>query len=175
MSGTDESPARAESWADDDDDDRMRDSFRPSDDFVQQLTVERAVAFVARALQDHHLKVDGAADYMADPAAIFEHGTSVMAMVTKESREKEYQGSKDFGCSQESLTWYIKGGEVYLWCTKEWQSVTIGGTGFEIGASSRSRRTSQPQGPTYKVGDKVLVPVPGMDDFVLCQVTAICV
>ena len=84
---------------------------------------------------------------MADSTAVFENGTSAMAMVTKESREKEYQASKEFKVSQESLTWYLKGGEAYLWCTKEWQSVTIGGTGFEIPSFARSRRTSsQPCG-----------------------------
>ena len=98
-------------------------------------------------------------------------------MGTKELRKIEYQVSKAQQLSAQRLTWFIKTGEVYCWCTRNWQSVTVGGAGFEPPSSSRSQRksSSAPKGPTYKVGDKVLVPVPGADGFVLCQVSAICV
>ena len=51
MPGTDESPSERPTWSDDEIDHEMQDAFRPHDDIVQELTVNRAVAFVARALQ----------------------------------------------------------------------------------------------------------------------------
>ena len=144
---------------------------------AETLTVERAHVFTARALKDHKIKVVGTTDVVTENEAVFVSGTAVMAMATEAAKEREYQASKELQLSVAPLTWYIKAGEVYCWCTRPWQSVTIGGEGFEAPKSSRSQRSSssQPKGPTYKVGDKVLVPVPDTDGTVLCQVAAICV
>ena len=177
MPGTEESSSSPPPGSDDESDQEDRSFSQPADQLAKELTVARALVFRDRALQEHHIKIEGAEHCMAEEGNVFVDGTSAMAMVTKESRDKEYEASKVLEISESSLTWYLKGGEAYFWCTRTWHSVTIGAKGGEVSAPSRSLRntSSVAKGPTYKVGDKVLVPVPGASDFVMCQVTAICV
>ena len=177
MPGSEASISRAPSSLAAEDDEEADYYYKENMKEAEMLTIERAQVFAARALQDHQIKVSGTTDFVTENDAVFVSGTAVMAMVTEEAKEREYQASKQSQLSVAPLTWYIKAGEVYCWCTRPWHSVTIGGEGFEVPKSARSQRSSssQPKGPTYKVGDKVLVPVPGTDGTALCQVSAICV
>ena len=93
---------------------------------------------------------------MAEDGAVFVDGTSAMVMVTKESRDREYVASKGPMLSEASLTWYIKGGEAYLWCTRTWQSVTIGGKGCELSASGRKQRNNTSTRRTARRGRRAL-------------------
>jgi hypothetical protein len=177
MPGSEGSLSDGGSLVDGQNDEEVRGAFQPFEHIVKDLTVARALAFVARASQEHQLKIEGVEDYMAEDETVFVDGTSVMAMGTEDMKEREYTSSRESNVSQQSLTWFIKGGETYLWCTRNWHSVTIGGAGFDLVPSRRPQRStaSVAKVRTYKVGDKVLVPVPGKEDFVLCQVSAICV
>ena len=162
------------------------DAFLPVEDRnpAIEVTRDRAAVFVARARQEHHLKVEGTVDFASKETDIFDMGTVAMAMGTEELRELEFNVSKEQQLSAQRLKWYIKTGEAYCWLTRTWQSVTIGVKGAEPPSSSRAQRSSSSssKGPTYKVGDKLLVPVPtegdaawGTEGFLLCQISAICV
>ena len=142
MPGTDDSPSSPAPGSESDEEDRQAVDFQPAEQLAKEMTVARALVFKDRALQEHHIKIEGAEHCMAEEGNVFVDGTSAMAMVTKESRDKEYEASKELEISESSLTWYLKGGEAYFWCTRTWHSVTIGAKGGEVSASSRSRRNT---------------------------------
>ena len=96
MSGGDGEDSVPGRWSDHED--RQGEDFYTIENEKEsvELATERAHVFAQRALQEHHLKMEGTTEFLISDGDVFGTGTVAMAMGTKALREVEYQASTSF-------------------------------------------------------------------------------